>query len=272
MSEPGLYRFNQQVLKRGEQPDNPQAENNRPILLFLHGTFSSTEGSFGRLPQEAWLLLRQQYGDRIFGYDHPTLSLSPAQNALDLVNRLPENARLHLVTHSRGGLIGELLSRSGRTDGKDPFDDIDLKLSAQPGQGEADKENAGRIVQPVEIKTYPCGTVCTGRLPGARYHPGIRSRGPLAGNHRQRLGEGIATGYRGHLWSSHGPFARIEKQAANPEAMPGLAAMMPESGFIRMDQPARRRSGCRSIGDRGRRGKKRHFGPPGRLFHGPFLL
>ena len=31
------------------------------------------------------------------------------QNALDAARLLPEGAQLHLVTHSRGGLIGELL-------------------------------------------------------------------------------------------------------------------------------------------------------------------
>jgi CHAT domain-containing protein/pimeloyl-ACP methyl ester carboxylesterase len=234
MSEPGLYRFNQQVLKRGEQPDNPQAENNRPILLFLHGTFSSTEGSFGRLPQEAWLLLRQQYGDRIFGYDHPTLSLSPAQNALDLVNRLPENARLHLVTHSRGGLIGELLSRSGRTDGKDPFDDIDLKLSAQPGQGEADKETLVALSNQLKSKHIRVERFVRVACP---------ARGTtLASGRVDRWLEIIVNVLAKVLQPATGAIfgvltdllLELKKQAANPEAMPGLAAMMPESGFIRM--------------------------------------
>jgi hypothetical protein len=35
---------------------------------------------------------------------------------------LPENATLHVVSHSRGGQIGELLCRAQRVDGKDPFE------------------------------------------------------------------------------------------------------------------------------------------------------
>ncbi|NTW13094.1 MAG: hypothetical protein HGA30_07265, partial [Anaerolineales bacterium] len=73
----------------------------------------------------------QEYGDRIFGYDHKTLSLSPVENALDLVKRLPAGAKLHLITHSRGGLVGELLCRSGRKDKKAPFDKDDLNLVSE---------------------------------------------------------------------------------------------------------------------------------------------
>jgi hypothetical protein len=33
-------------------------------------------------------------------------------NALTLVNALPDGARLHLATHSRGGLVAEVLARA----------------------------------------------------------------------------------------------------------------------------------------------------------------
>jgi hypothetical protein len=41
------------------------------------------------------------------------LSESPIDNALALVRRLPQGADLHLVSHSRGGLVGEVLALSG---------------------------------------------------------------------------------------------------------------------------------------------------------------
>jgi hypothetical protein len=137
MQEPGLFRFKEGFLKNGKALDNPQVDTKKPILLFLHGTFSSTLGSFGGLPKETWASLRNQYGDQIFGYDHRTLSQSPIENALDLVASLPQDAKLHLVTHSRGGLIGELLSRSGRVNSKELFDEDDLKLIAQGKSGES---------------------------------------------------------------------------------------------------------------------------------------
>lgn len=105
----------------------------QPILLFLHGTASNAAGSFGALKRpaarpeekwrdEAWLALTRAYGERIVAYEHHTLSLSPIDNAIDLLERLPEGARLHLVSHSRGGMIGELLCRAQRADGKAPFE------------------------------------------------------------------------------------------------------------------------------------------------------
>ena len=69
-----------------------------PVLLFLHGTASSTEGSFGGLWEHGGRLrqLVTLYGSRIFAFEHRTLTDSPIANALDLIKALPENARLHL--------------------------------------------------------------------------------------------------------------------------------------------------------------------------------
>jgi CHAT domain-containing protein len=104
-----------------------------PLLLLLHGTFSSADGSFGNLslpaasPAEAWrseafAKLTAAYGERIIALDHRTLSVSPIENAIQLLNNLPANAKLHIVSHSRGGMIGELLCRAQRTDNKAPFE------------------------------------------------------------------------------------------------------------------------------------------------------
>jgi len=89
----------------------PAPEDGEPLLLFVHGTFSSTLGSFGELfraPGPA-SSLRSRYPGRIYGFEHRTLTESPVANALALVERLPRNARLHLVSHSRGGLVADLL-------------------------------------------------------------------------------------------------------------------------------------------------------------------
>ena len=96
----------------------------RPWLLFIHGTGSTTWGSFGELWSEArqpqlWRL-RDLYGDRVLAFEHRTLTHSPLRNARDLLAELtrviPGGAPLHIVTHSRGGLVGELLCRGEVTD------------------------------------------------------------------------------------------------------------------------------------------------------------
>ena len=98
-----------------------------PTLLFIHGTASSTEGSFKALWMEMYLShLVCPYGERIYAFEHRSLTESPVANALDLVMKLPRGARLHVVSHSRGGLVGELLARASRLDAA-PFTEAEIK-------------------------------------------------------------------------------------------------------------------------------------------------
>jgi pimeloyl-ACP methyl ester carboxylesterase len=85
-----------------------------PLLVFVHGTFSETHATFGKLwthhPGKVRSLFTQ-YRNQVYALDHPTLGVSPIANALMLAKALPPDARLHLVTHSRGGLVAETLAR-----------------------------------------------------------------------------------------------------------------------------------------------------------------
>ncbi len=92
----------------------PAAPASQPLLVLVHGTFVDTVSTFGKL----WTLHPQRvrdlfaaYGGRVYALDHPTLGATPVTNALTLVQALPAGARLHLVTHSRGGLVAEVLAR-----------------------------------------------------------------------------------------------------------------------------------------------------------------
>jgi tetratricopeptide (TPR) repeat protein len=129
---PGLYRCAPGLfaLASVNSPLEISVRNN-PLLLFLHGTASSTEGSFGALWDTQNVAFRkrffQPYGQDILGFEHRTLSQSPIQNALEIARSLPKGARLHLVTHSRGGLVGELLCRGQMEGGRKAFDDDDLE-------------------------------------------------------------------------------------------------------------------------------------------------
>ncbi|MEO8079481.1 MAG: CHAT domain-containing protein [Caldimonas sp.] len=93
----------------------PAAADGGPMLVLIHGTFVDTAQTFGKL----WTLhngtvrdLFAGYADRVYALDHPTLGQSPIANALTLVRALPAGARLHLLTHSRGGLVAEVLARA----------------------------------------------------------------------------------------------------------------------------------------------------------------
>ena len=113
--DPGLYRFAQGELTEPLLPGNARLLEDAkagPLLVMIHGTGSSTQASFDDLNGSAsgfWKPVEDRYGPRVFGFEHRTLSESPIDNALQLAQALPEGATLHLLTHSRGGLVGDLL-------------------------------------------------------------------------------------------------------------------------------------------------------------------
>ncbi|GMV03905.1 MAG: hypothetical protein AMXMBFR53_01870 [Gemmatimonadota bacterium] len=80
-------------------------------LLFIHGTFSTIHGGFQGLSRETMARLHDHYEGRVIGFDHPTLSRSPEQNAARLLSALPEGLEVDIVCHSRGGLVTRLLQQ-----------------------------------------------------------------------------------------------------------------------------------------------------------------
>jgi hypothetical protein len=82
-----------------------------PVLLFVHGTFSTSHGAFAGLPRAVMAQLHERYGGRVMAFDHPTLSEDPPSNVRWLLSRLPaQPIELDIVCHSRGGLVSRLLS------------------------------------------------------------------------------------------------------------------------------------------------------------------
>ncbi|MBL8397694.1 MAG: CHAT domain-containing protein [Candidatus Accumulibacter sp.] len=113
---PGLYHWHQQTIAAEDRclPGDPRLEKARggePMLLLIHGTGSYTVGAFNdlRADEAGWSALQAQFPGGIFGYEHRTFSQSPQENALEILEVLPEGARVSIVSHSRGGLVGDLL-------------------------------------------------------------------------------------------------------------------------------------------------------------------
>ncbi|EHR72077.1 lysophospholipase [Burkholderiales bacterium JOSHI_001] len=102
------------------------------VLVLLHGTASSTRGSFESLWQTdtkgggdavplaaEWKSLASSGIDGgrpclLLAFEHRSLTASPMLNALDLAQalldaKLPPETRIHLLSHSRGGMVGDLL-------------------------------------------------------------------------------------------------------------------------------------------------------------------
>ena len=122
----GLYRCATNTLKLGKVDTLPSFGD--PALVFIHGTASSTEGSFGGLWRNNGYRSRlaAAYNQRLYAFEHRSLTESPVANALALVKTLPSGARLHLVTHSRGGMVGELLARANRV-GQEAFSTAEIE-------------------------------------------------------------------------------------------------------------------------------------------------
>lgn len=94
----------------------PKLPKNRParVLLFVHGTFSSTVGGFSALGLHPWgqemLSSALDSYDVVLGYDHKTLSVDPTENAADLIADLRDvfgdsAPEIDVICHSRGGLV-----------------------------------------------------------------------------------------------------------------------------------------------------------------------
>lgn len=108
----------------------PPAPEGRPmrVLLLVHGTFSSTSGSFGHLtkhPAGRHVLqeMLSRY-DAVLGFDHKTLAESVEENARQMAEalaRLPADAEIDAIAYSRGGLVlralfDEALAAAARSD------------------------------------------------------------------------------------------------------------------------------------------------------------
>ncbi len=94
-------------------PTNWHQLAERPTLLFIHGIFSSCESAFAGIGHDdsTWPQLRQRYGNRIIGFDHPTGSAGPAENAEWFLDQIPNvGLDLDIVCHSRGGLVARSMA------------------------------------------------------------------------------------------------------------------------------------------------------------------
>ena len=90
-----------------------------PALLLVHGTNSLTHSGFGAFPREAVQAMHDRYQGRVFGFDHPTLSVDPLSNAKALAGLLPDGVTIDvdILSHSRGGLVARSLAELGEAAG-----------------------------------------------------------------------------------------------------------------------------------------------------------
>lgn len=150
--KPGVYRWSSASGQTAELLDVDGQDLVRDaaagaLLVLIHGTASSSTGSFGdlaRLPAADGQLLHSRFGERIYAFEHRTFSESPVENALALAAALPKGARINLIGHSRGGLIGDLLCLRDLTDAQ-----IDSYRAEFAGAGDVPEGERERIKEEV---------------------------------------------------------------------------------------------------------------------------
>ena len=199
-----------------------------PMLVLLHGTFVETVSTFGKL----WLghgsgvaQLFERYGQRVYALDHPTLGASPIANARTLVDALPNGARLHLVTHSRGGLVAEVLARLAGTQGV--LTDADRAFFGDATYAGQLRELSELAAQ-VKLKNVHVERVVRVACP---------ARGTLLASRRL---DAYMSVLKWTLEAAGLPLlpglvdfiGEVARRRADPSEIPGLAAMMPGSPLV----------------------------------------
>lgn len=224
MPHAGLFELGPagELGQRVEAPSQLPAD--APLLVLLHGCFSDTRRSFRDLfPSRQWRALRDGVvarGGRVLALEHYTVSESPVHNALELARVLPPGARLQLLSYSRGGLIGDLITRHPweashaarffpQEQYPDPLRDELRELSALLGGARVTVERYLRVAAP--------------------------AAGTLLASKRLDVYLSVILSLLTQLLEAGAPWLSFVKAIATqivaartrPEACPGLEAMMP---------------------------------------------
>ncbi|MDQ3845903.1 MAG: hypothetical protein M3342_18115, partial [Bacteroidota bacterium] len=235
-NQSGLYRVDGHFVLQKFVPE----PTSKPYLLFLHGTNSSTKGSFGELVNTAlWTYIQQTYGTNVLAFQHETLSKSPLENVLKLISELPQNAVLHIISHSRGGLVGDILARFCNSDGKvRGFDEAEKKYLEKAKRPDEVKEInaleekfAGKNISVKKFIRVACpasGTI----LASKRLDNFFNITANL-------IGYGTGIGANPVYAAFKNLIAAVLESKSDASVLPGLEAMNPDSPFIKvLNSPA----------------------------------
>ncbi len=229
---PGLFLLDNTMRKKiaGSITDT-----NKPFLLFIHGTNSNSEGAFGALMDQRqfglWNYIVSTYGDNVLTFDHKTFTQSPLQNAFELLKLLPANCTIHLITHSRGGLVGDLIARASTGNTNIGFSEIEMNLFPDNSTSRKYMANINELAKQKNITVQKF----------------IRVASPSMGTSllADRLDHylntilnfiGITTGMVANpvYQSVKSLLAEVAATKSNVDVLPGIEAMVPDSPFIKM--------------------------------------
>ncbi|MEM0517265.1 CHAT domain-containing protein [Aequorivita flava] len=207
--------------------------SNRPFFLFIHGTNSDTFGAFQDLKgAPVWDTLHEQYGKNVLAFQHRTLTESPLLNAVKLAKMLPDNSVVHMLTHSRGGIVGDILNKYSNNNDAAAigFNNTHISLLEQEDDREEDIKNIEALNRIFKDK----------KITVAKF---IRVGCPAAGTKlaSKRL-DHILNVFFNLINIVGGAFGDVLKELLSAaveskddvNVLPGLEAQRPESPFIKI--------------------------------------
>jgi tetratricopeptide (TPR) repeat protein len=230
--DPGLYQLSPESLPKLKGTASPLSQlgapDGKPLLVLVHGTFCETSGTFGKLwlqhPERVKAVF-DHYERRVFGFEHPTLGVGPIENALALANACAPGTCLHLVTHSRGGLVAEVLARVCANAHLGTNDFAFFKGTPYRAQrealralGEIAAQRKIRIERVVRVACPSRGTLLASKRLDA-YVSVLKWALELAG-------VPVAPAIVDFL-------GEVARRRTDPELLPGLAAQIPDGPLLR---------------------------------------
>lgn len=227
----GLYRLDS---KFGFQKFTPEITE-KPFLLFIHGTGSSTKSSFGGLAEnDVWDFIGTTYGGNVLAFQHETLTKSPLQNVLELVNQLPQTATLHLITHSRGGLVGDILARFCNSNEKARgFDDSEMTYLEKTGRTD-DLEKIKSIKEAFANRRIVIEKFIRVACPANGTTLASKRLDNFFNITANLIGVGTGIGANPVYGALKNLIASAIDTKNDADVLPGLEAMNPESPFIKV--------------------------------------
>ena len=242
--KPGFFK----VSKNGKLVDAVDMPSDKNCLLFIHGTVSSFEGGFGGMlnvlgadnKPALWESIYERYDGDVYAFNHRTISESPMENAVQLLNELPENVTMDSVSHSRGGLIGDILSRCDHRNPKRGYMPEDIEL--------IDKEfEHGTAIQKARGNRVSASMLELNKIAAEKnilINKHVRVACPAAGtvlldNRMDHflnallnlLGKAVG-GKLNPLYQYFKLFVlKVVEKREDPDAFPGLWSMVPKSTF-----------------------------------------
>lgn len=211
-------------------------------LLFIHGTASSTHGSFDKLRfdrrgQESavWNQIFEQYGGNVYAFEHKSLTESPLENVKALIEAIPDGAILELISQSRGGLVGDLLCRfvAAKASRRKAFSDTELAY-LHKNDATADEELINGIQGLIGAKSITISKYIRVACPAAgstlaskRLDIWLNVIFNLAGFATGPVGATVLQAFKELLRS-------VVETKDDPDILPGLAPQNPESAICKV--------------------------------------